>query len=146
MYLNHLCIINSNQQILNGIVTIQVKMKKAILTVLVGLFGILNVAFAQDAKTVSLEQTKGEFTVKELKLSPGEYVFEVSNKGVDHPVGLVVAPEGKTDKDHHIQNAYLLSTPKDGESAKSKVVSLKKGTYVYFCPLNPTPQYKLIVQ
>lgn len=121
-------------------------MKKAILTLLVAFFGMIGATFAQDAKTVTLEQTKGEFTVKELKLSPGEYVFEVKNNGIDHPVGLVVAPEGKTDKAHHIQNAYLASTPKDGESAKSKVVSLEKGTYVYFCPLNPTPEYKIIVQ
>lgn len=121
-------------------------MKKSVFTLLIALVAFVATGFSQEVKTVTLEQTKGEFTVQELKLSPGDYVFEVQNNGVDHPVGLVVAPEGKTDKKHHIQNAYLVSTPKSGESAKSKTVNLKKGTYVYFCPLNPTPQYKLIVQ
>jgi hypothetical protein len=28
----------------------------------------------------------------------------------------------------------------------SKKVTLKKGEYVYFCPLKPTPEYTLIVK
>ena len=121
-------------------------MKKSVFSTLIVLLSIVTASFAQEAKKVQLEQTTGEFTVKELTLSPGDYVFEVNNAGVDHAIGFVIAPEGKTDQKHHIQNAYLKNTIKNGESASSNVVSLKKGEYVYFCPLNPTPQYKLTVR
>ena len=70
----------------------------------------------------------------------------MANKGVDHAVGFVIAPKGKTDQDHHVQAAYLSKTIEDGESAKSGEVTLEKGEYVYFCPLNPTPQYKIMVE
>ncbi len=121
-------------------------MKKSFLSTLVLLIALVGSTFAQDVKKVHLEQTKGEFTVKEITLSPGDYIFEVANSGVDHAVGFVVAPEGKTDQEHHIKNAYLKKTIKDGEVATSNTVSLEKGTYVYFCPLNPTPQYKITVK
>lgn len=109
-------------------------------------FAFTLAAFAQDAKTVQLQQTNGEFTVKELKLSEGTYVFEIKNSGVDHEVGFVLAPEGKTDAAHHIKNAYVTETVATGKTQSSKEVKLEKGSYVYFCPLNPTPQYKLIVE
>jgi plastocyanin len=97
-------------------------------------------------KTVALEQTKGEFTQQSITLSPGDYVFEIANNGIDHEVGFVLAPKGKTDQAHHIKNAYVTSTVKKDSKSKSKVVRLEKGEYTYFCPLNPTPQYRLIVK
>ncbi len=101
---------------------------------------------AQEVKKVALEQTKGEFTQKSITLSEGTYVFEITNNNVGKDVGFVLAPEGKTDQAHHIKNAYVTSLVKDGKTENSKEVTLKKGEYVYFCPLNPTPQYKLIVE
>ncbi len=123
-------------------------MKNLIPAIIVGLLLASSIAgFAQKAKTIKLEQTPGEFATTELTLKSGTpYVFEVNNKGVDHAVGFVIAPEGKTDQEHHIQSAYLSKTIKDGESAKSGEVTLEKGEYVYFCPLNPTPQYKITVK
>ena len=125
-------------------------MKKSIILSIFALFAISNISFAQMAKkqmtkTVSLEQTTGEFTVQELTLSAGTYVFEVANNGVDHAVGFVLAPEGKTDQPNHIKNAYLTATPKDGESHRSNEVTLTPGNYVYFCPMNPTPQYLSLI-
>lgn len=119
---------------------------KKIAIALLSLVLSANLIFAQDAKVLKLEQTEGEFTIKELTISPGQYIFEVSNNGVDREIGLVVAPEGKTDQANHIQEAYLKQTVEEGKSATSNVVNLAAGTYVYFCPLNPTPQYKLIVK
>ncbi|NQY29321.1 MAG: cupredoxin domain-containing protein [Flavobacteriaceae bacterium] len=103
---------------------------------------------AQNAtvKTVSLEQTKGEFTQKSITLNEGTYIFEISNAGVGHEVGFVLTPKGKTDASNHIKNAYVTEVVKTNTKGHSKKVTLKKGEYVYFCPLNPTPQYKLIVQ
>lgn len=119
---------------------------KNIIVSLIAVLVSLNVVFAQDAKVITLEQTQGEFTVKEMTVSPGEYIFEVKNSGIDHEVALVLAPEGKTDKADHIQAAYLKETVKAGGTATSNLVNLTPGTYVYFCPLNPTPHYKLIVK
>lgn len=120
-------------------------MKKLIAIVVL----VLNFAFqanAQEVKTVSLEQTKGEFTQKSITLDEGTYVFEISNKNVGHDVGFVLAPKGKTDQKHHIKNAYVTSLVKNNKKSTSKKVALKKGEYVYFCPLNPTPQYTLLVK
>jgi len=104
--------------------------------------------FAQDVKTVQLQQTNGEFTVKELKLSEGNYVFEIENTGVDHNVGFVLVKEGQdaSEAKNHIKEAYVQKPVGTGKTESSKEVKLEKGSYVYFCPLNPTPQYKLIVE
>ncbi|TCI85861.1 hypothetical protein [Tenacibaculum sp. M341] len=113
------------------------------------LFFAVGVAFnvnAQEAKTVALEQTKGEFTQKALTLSEGTYIFEIANSNVGIDVGFVLAPKGKTDQANHIQNAYVTSLVKNNSKSTSKKVTLKKGEYVYFCPLNKTPQYTLIVE
>lgn len=96
--------------------------------------------------TISLEQTPGEFTIKSLTLSPGDYQFEIANSGVDHEIGFVVAPKGKTDEPNHIKEAYVQALVATGTTQKTKVVSLTAGEYVYFCPLNPTEQYALTVK
>ena len=97
-----------------------------------------------DVKTVSLEQTKGEFTQKQITLSEGTYIFEIANNNVGHNVGFVLAP--KSDVKAHIKNAYVTAQVKNNEKQTSNKVTLAKGEYVYFCPLNPTPQYTLIVE
>ena len=138
-------------------------MKKLMLAIvfLMGLF--INNSFAQDTmakdqhghnhsiaksevQTIQLNQIKGDFTVKGITLSEGTYIFEISNTGVDHEVGFVIAPKGKTDQEHHIKEGYVQKTIKDGETSNSKAVTLAKGEYVYFCPLNPTPQYTITVE
>ena len=96
------------------------------------------------AKTIKLEQTKGDFNIQGLTLAQGDYVFEISNNGVDHEVGFVIAP--KSNPDAHIKTGYVQKTIKDGEKSTSKVVNLPKGEYVYFCPLNPTPHYTITVK
>jgi len=120
-------------------------MKKVIAVVLV-VVGFSFTAKAQSVKTVSLEQTAGEFTQKSITLSEGAYVFEIANKGIDHEVGFVLAPKGKPEAEHHIKAAYVTKAVATNTTESSKTVDLKKGEYIYFCPLNPTPQYTLIVQ
>lgn len=102
---------------------------------------------AQDAEKVTLSQTPGKFEETKLTLKAGQpYIFEVKNENVDHEVGFVLAPKGKTGQEHHIQAAYLTQAVKEGETATSQVVTLEPGEYVYFCPLNPTPEYTLTVE
>ena len=119
---------------------------KRIIAILVLTLGIAFQANAQDVKTVALEQTKGEFTQKKLTLKEGTYIFEISNKAVGHDVGFVLAPKGKVEAENHIKDAYVTSLVKNNSKSTSKKVTLKKGEYVYFCPLNPTPQYALTVE
>ena len=99
-------------------------------------------------KTVSLEQTDGEFTQKQITLTEGTYIFEVSNNNAAAEVGLVLIEEGKDGQNpkNHIKNAYVSQMVKHGKKETSKKVTLKKGTYKYFCPFNKTPQYTLIVE
>lgn len=99
-------------------------------------------------KTVAFEQTKGEFTQKQLTLSEGTYVFEVSNNNAAPEVGLVLIEAGKdaADPKNHIADAYVSQMVKHGKTETSKEVTLTKGTYKYFCPFNKTPQYTLVVE
>ena len=122
-------------------------MKKVIAIVML-FVGIQFSANAQDVKTVSFEQTKGEFTQKALTLSEGTYVFEVTNNNAAPEVGLVLIEAGKdgSNAKNHIADAYVSKMVKHGKTESSKAVTLKKGTYKYFCPFNNTPQYTLVVQ
>lgn len=102
----------------------------------------------ETVKTVSLEQTKGEFTQKRITLSEGTYIFEVSNNNAAKEVGLVLIEDGKdgANPKNHIKNAYVTQMVKHGKKESSKEVNLTKGTYKYFCPFNKTPQYTLVVE
>ncbi|WP_299058960.1 cupredoxin domain-containing protein [uncultured Polaribacter sp.] len=121
---------------------------KKVITILVVVLGFAFNTNAQEVKTVSFEQTKGEFTQKEIKLSEGTYIFEVSNNNAAEEIGLVLIEDGKdgTKPENHIKNAYVSQLVKHGKKESSKEVVLKKGTYKYFCPFNKTPQYTLIVE
>mgnify|MGYP001801540541 CR=1 FL=1 len=104
------------------------------------------IAQEQKPEVIKLTQVDGKFTNKQLNLKPGTYIFEVTNKGVEREVGLVVAnlnEEG--DAGEHIPEGYLSNAIKSGETAQSKVVVLEEGEYKYFCPLNPTPEYSIKV-
>ena len=125
-------------------------MKKIVSILVIALTFSFNVN-AQDkmmkdtkATVVSLEQTKGEFTQKEVTLKAGAYIFEISNKEVGHQVGFVLAP--KSNPDAHIKTAYVNKAVENNSTETTNVTHLEKGEYVYFCPLNPTPQYTLIVK
>lgn len=127
-------------------------MKKVVSILVIALAFTIN-SNAQDtmtkaAKTISLEQTKGEFVQKALTVSEGTYVFEVSNNHAAKEVGLVLVPKGKdaSKPENHIKTAYVTTVVKEGKTEKTNATKLAKGEYVYFCPLNPTPQYTLTVQ
>ncbi|WP_103866298.1 cupredoxin domain-containing protein [Aquimarina sp. I32.4] len=121
---------------------------KKLITAFVFILAITFSAQAQQVKTVSLEQTKGEFTQKGITLSEGSYVFNISNNDVGTDVGFVLVPEGKdaSDAKNHIKTAYVTKVVANGKTESSKTVALKRGTYKYFCPLNKTPQYTLVVE
>ena len=101
--------------------------------------GFSLVGIAQN-KTIALEQTKGEFTQKQIVVEEGTYVFEISNNGVGHEVGFVLVEKGKdvSNPANHIQTAYVTKAVATGDVQSSNPTTLAKGEYVYFCPLNPT--------
>ena len=102
----------------------------------------------QPVKKIALEQTTGEFTQKSITVSEGTYVFDVANNNVGKDVGLVLVRKGEdvSKPENHIQTAYVTAAVKNNTVGHSKETKLAKGEYVYFCPLNPTPQYSLIVE
>jgi len=97
-------------------------------------------------ETIKLTQKPGKFKNKKVKIAPGEYQFEIVNKKVDHEVGFVLVPKGKYDAANHIKEAYVKAPVATGKSSMTSVVNLEAGEYEYFCPLNPTPKYTLIVK
>ena len=132
----------------------KIKTMKKVVSILVIALGFTFNSTAQDkmngetVKTISMEQTKGEFTQKSLTVSEGTYVFEVSNNHAAKEVGFVLVKKGDdaSKPENHIKTAYVTSVVKEGEVEKTNPTVLTKGEYVYFCPLNLTPQYTLIVK
>ena len=84
---------------------------------------------------------------KVLELKPGKYIFRVTNKNVPYPLGFWLR-----DKDYNWLNPVhkLTKTSVSGGGlttgkTQDYEVELKPGEYVYSCPLNTTPDYRLIV-
>ena len=82
-----------------------------------------------------------------LKLKPGTYVFRVTNKDVPYALGFWLR-----DHDYNFLNPLhkLTKTSVSGGGlvmgkTQDYEVELKPGEYLYSCPLNPTPNYRLIV-
>jgi len=93
----------------------------------------------------TLNKQTGEKRLAEsetLELAPGRYVFRVTNKNVPYELGFWLRGDG-------LINLARLPSVSGGGLTTGKTqdyeIELKPGEYVYSCPLNPTPDYKLIV-
>ncbi len=77
-----------------------------------------------------------------MTLKPGKYVFRVTNRNVPYGLGFWLRGDG-------IVNRATLPSVSGGGLAqgatKDYEIELTPGEYVYSCPLNPTPDYKLVV-
>jgi len=79
---------------------------------------------------------------KVLRLKAGKTVFRVTNQNVSYPLGFWLRGRG-------IGRLTLPSVSGGGlttGTTKDYIIELKPGRYVYSCPLNPTPDYPLIVE
>jgi len=104
---------------------------------------------AADCKTINAKSGSGRLAkAKILNLKPGKYIFRVANKNVPYNLGFWLRdhdyqlgnPIHKLTKTSVSGGGLKLGTTKDYE------VTLKAGTkYVYSCPLNPTPNYSIVV-
>ena len=82
-----------------------------------------------------------------LTLKKGDYIFRVKNKNVPYPLGFWLR---NSDYDWRNPLHKLTKTSVSGGGLTigktlDYKVKLKPGEYVYSCPLNTTPDYKLIV-
>jgi hypothetical protein len=88
----------------------------------------------------TLESRKKAF--KPLKLKAGTYTFRVRNQGVPYELGFYLRGEGLSQVTLPKVSGGGL-TPGTTQDYK---VTLKPGNYVMSCPLNPTPDYPIVVE
>lgn len=98
---------------------------------------------AADCKTINAKTADQRLAkAKVLKLEPGRYIFRVTNKNVPYGLGFWLRGSGF--------GRLTLPSVSGGGLVEGKTldytITLKPGSYVYSCPLNPTPDYKLVVQ
>ena len=84
---------------------------------------------------------------KVIELKPGRYVFRVTNKNVPYDLGFWLRS-----KEYNFGNPLhkLTKTSVSGGGlspgkTQDYAVTLEPGEYVFSCPLNTTPDYRLVV-
>lgn len=85
---------------------------------------------------------------KVLKLKPGDYVFRVTNKNVPYDLGFWLRTKGYDWRNplHKLTKTSVSGGGLKRGQTKEYAVTLKPGVYLYSCPLNPTPDYRLVVE
>jgi hypothetical protein len=98
---------------------------------------------AEDCKKINTATGDKRLSeAKPLVLAPGKYTFRVTNADVPYELGFWLRGTG-------LGRVTLPSVSGGGLTrgvTRDYVVDLKPGNYVYSCPLNPTPDYALIVK
>ena len=100
-----------------------------------------NVKNSADCERIN-EKTSKERPFKKLHLKPGKTIFRVENKNVPYELGFWVRGKG-------VKRLILPSASGGGlETGKTQDyhIDLKPGEYLFSCPLNPTPDYPLVVE
>lgn len=84
---------------------------------------------------------------KVITLKPGKYVFRVNNKNVPYELGFWLRSKGYDWRNplHKLNKTSVSGGGLKTGDTKDYVVELKPGEYEYSCPLNPTPDYRLVV-
>ena len=83
-----------------------------------------------------------------LRLKPGEYIFRVMNKNVPYDLGFWIR-ERDYDWRNPLHKVSKISVSGGGlapGTTKDYKVALRPGEYFYSCPLNPTPNYRIVVE
>ena len=97
---------------------------------------------ASDCKKINAETMANRKSgFKPLQLKPGKYIFRVTNSNVSYPLGFYLRGEGikKVSLPKVSGGGLTKGTTKDYE------ITLTAGEYVFSCPLNPTPDYPVVV-
>jgi hypothetical protein len=102
----------------------------------------------EDCRAVNAQSAAQRLAdAKVMRLKPGTYVFRVTNRNVPYELGFWLraadynagSPLDKLTKTSISGGGLVPGKTQDYE------VTLKPGEYAYSCPLNPTPDYKLVV-
>ena len=102
-------------------------------------FETRNLADCKRLNANTSEQRQAD--AKVLELAAGDYIFRVTNRNVPYELGFWLRGAG-------LKRLTLPSVSGGGihtGGSRDYVISLKPGEYLYSCPLNPTPDYKLVV-
>ena len=85
---------------------------------------------------------------KVLELKSGTYTFRVVNKDVPYELGFWLRSKGYDWRNsvHKLTKTSVSGGGLVQGTTKDYKVTLKPGEYVYSCPLNRTPDYKLVVK
>ena len=84
---------------------------------------------------------------KVLKLEPGTYIFRVTNVDVPYELGFWVREEDYDWRNplHKLSKTSVSGGGLGTGQTKEYKVTLEPGAYLYSCPLNPTPDYRIVV-
>lgn len=104
---------------------------------------------ADDCKTINAQSGDERLSRSEvLTLKPGKYLFRVANQDVPYELGFWLR-EHDYDWRNPVHKVTKTSVS-GGGLTQGKVneyeVELKPGEYLYSCPLNPTPNYRIKVE
>ncbi len=98
---------------------------------------------AKDCERVNRDTAKARLgEAKPLVLKPGKYVFRVLNKNVPYALGFWLRGSGFG----RLTLPSVSGGGLDQGTSRDYAITLKPGAYVYSCPLNPTPDYRLVVK
>lgn len=78
-----------------------------------------------------------------LWLKPGKHIFRVSNRDVPYELGFWLRPAKFVDR---IKLPSVSGGGLTTGKTQDYVIDLKPGEYLYSCPLNTTPDYRLVVK
>ena len=82
-----------------------------------------------------------------IRLKAGEYVFRVTNRNVPYELGFWLREEDYDWRNplHKVSKISVSGGGLQPGATKDYEVTLKPGEYLYSCPLNTTPNYRLVV-
>lgn len=101
-----------------------------------------------DCERINARTGAGRLKIaKALRLRPGKYTFRVTNKNVPYALGFWLREESYDWRNplHRLTKISISGGGLDPGKTRDYTVDLKSGEYLYSCPLNTTPDYKLIV-
>lgn len=103
---------------------------------------------AEDCNEINAETGDERLNEAEvLELAPGTYTFRVANTDVPYELGFWIR-ESDYDLGNPVHKLTKTSVSGGGLTqgeTRDYEVELEPGEYLYSCPLNPTPNYRLIV-
>lgn len=104
---------------------------------------------AEDCNRINAETGEGRLEQAEvLELAPGTYTFRVANADVPYELGfwLREADYQPGNPLHKLTKTSVSGGGLTQGKSNDYVVELAPGEYLYSCPLNPTPDYRLVVK